>query len=211
MTGSDAVVGQTTPDNAWRLRWSQVWPWAARSDQRLTSGAVRPRFARACRIVDTALDQSMEADAPDGTKLATGTRPGSLPGGRTWRSVLGRRETPLDPKAGPVHRLAWQLRQLREQAGSPSYRVLARRAHYSASTLAEAAKGERLPSLEVTLAYAEACGGDAGEWRARWSATAKAMAASPAPLHAEERCPYQGLTSFQPEQAQWFFGRSELV
>ncbi|MFC3499768.1 helix-turn-helix domain-containing protein [Micromonospora krabiensis] len=124
---------------------------------------------------------------------------------------MGRRETPLDPKAGPVHRLAWQLRQLREQAGSPSYRVLARRAHYSASTLAEAAKGERLPSLEVTLAYAEACGGDAGEWRARWSATAKAMAASPAPLHAEERCPYQGLTSFQPEQAQWFFGRSELV
>ncbi|MEV6811731.1 helix-turn-helix domain-containing protein [Micromonospora sp. NPDC051296] len=125
--------------------------------------------------------------------------------------MLGRRETPLDPKAGPVQRLAWQLRQLRERAGSPSYRLLARRAHYSASTLAEAAKGDRLPSLEVTLAYAEACGGDADEWRARWSAIADAMAASTVPVRDEERCPYQGLTSFQPEQAEWFFGRSELV
>ncbi|WP_328415287.1 helix-turn-helix domain-containing protein [Micromonospora sp. NBC_00389] len=124
---------------------------------------------------------------------------------------MGRRETPLDPKAGPVHRLAWQLRQLRERAGSPSYRVLARRAHYSASTLADAAKGDRLPSLEVTLAYVEACGGDADEWRARWSAIANAMAASATPVRDEERCPYQGLTSFQPEQAEWFFGRSELV
>ena len=136
---------------------------------------------------------------------------GSLPGGRTWRLVLGRRETPLDPKAGPVQRLAWQLRQLRERAGSPSYRLLARRAHYSASTLAEAAKGDRLPSMEVMLAYVEACGGDADEWRARWSAIADEMAASTAPVRREERCPYQGLTSFQPEQAEWFFGRSALV
>lgn len=125
--------------------------------------------------------------------------------------MLGRRETPLDPKAGPVQRLAWQLRQLRERAGSPSYRLLARRAHYSASTLAEAAKGDRLPSLEVTLAYVEACGGDADEWRARWSAIANATAASATSDHDEERCPYQGLMSFQPEQAEWFFGRSELV
>ncbi|MFD2683561.1 helix-turn-helix domain-containing protein [Streptomyces phyllanthi] len=66
----------------------------------------------------------------------------------------------MDPEADPVQRLAWQLRRLRERAGSPSYHALAQRAHYSASTLAEAAKGDRLASPAVTLAYVEACGGD---------------------------------------------------
>ena len=73
---------------------------------------------------------------------------------------MGRPEKPVDPDAGPVQRLAWQLRQTRESAGNPSYRALARKAHFSASTLADAAKGERLPSREVTLAYVAACGGD---------------------------------------------------
>ncbi|WP_203701575.1 WD40 repeat domain-containing protein [Asanoa iriomotensis] len=63
----------------------------------------------------------------------------------------------------------------------------------------------------MTLAYVEACGGDADEWRARWSAIANAMAAPATPVRDEEPCPYQGLTSFQPEQAEWFFGRSTLV
>ncbi|MET8199962.1 nSTAND1 domain-containing NTPase [Micromonospora taraxaci] len=128
---------------------------------------------------------------------------------RRW--VLGRPEKPVDPEAGPVQRLAWQLRQLRERAGNPSYRLLARRAHFSASTLAEAAKGDRLPSLEVTLAYAQACGGDLAEWRARWSATAAATSTSDTATTTVERCPYQGLTAFQPEQAEMFFGRTELV
>lgn len=125
---------------------------------------------------------------------------------------MGRPEKPVDPDAGPVQRLAWQLRQLRERAGSPSYRRLARAAHYSASTLAEAAKGDRLASLEVTLAYAAALGGDVEEWRARWTATAGEVAQLyPAPEEVDERCPYQGLSAFQPEQAEWFFGRSHLV
>ncbi|MGI5521469.1 helix-turn-helix domain-containing protein [Micromonospora sp. CA-259024] len=117
----------------------------------------------------------------------------------------------MDPKAGPVQRLAWQLRQLRERAGNPSYRLLARRAHFSASTLADAAKGDRLPSLEVTLAYVQACGGDLAEWRARWSAIAEAAVTSGTAETTAERCPYQGLTAFQPEQAERFFGRTELV
>ncbi|WP_433378850.1 hypothetical protein [Dactylosporangium sp. CA-152071] len=123
--------------------------------------------------------------------------------------MVGRPEKPVDPQAGPVQRLAWQLRQLREQAGSPSYRTLARRAHYSASTLAEAAKGDRLPSREVTVAYAEACGGDPTEWNARWEAAAADRPARTAQV--EEHCPYRGLAAFQPEQAEWFFGRAELV
>jgi WD40 repeat protein len=124
---------------------------------------------------------------------------------------LGRPEKPLDPASGPIQKLAWQLRQLRDRAGNPSYRALARRAHYSASTLAEAAKGDRLASLDVTLAYVAACGGDADEWRARWSATQAATTAPDRPAAVEERCPYQGLAPFQPEQAEWFFGRSRLV
>ncbi|MEU8153449.1 helix-turn-helix transcriptional regulator [Micromonospora sp. NPDC048986] len=100
---------------------------------------------------------------------------------RRW--VLGRPEKPVDPTAGPVQRLAWQLRRLREHAGNPSYRLLARRAHYSASTLADAAKGGRLPSLEVTLGYVQACGGDPAEWRARW----KTMLVGPTPSSATRR------------------------
>ncbi|MFI6603915.1 helix-turn-helix domain-containing protein [Nonomuraea sp. NPDC050536] len=124
---------------------------------------------------------------------------------------MGRPENPVDPEAGPVQRFAWQLRQLREQAGTPGYRHLAKRAHYSPSTLADAAKGERLPSLEVALAYAEACGGDPEEWRARWTAASAAPADVEPEGRAEEHCPYQGLTAYQPEHAGWFFGRSRLV
>ncbi|GAB3854044.1 hypothetical protein ACFPIJ_61410 [Dactylosporangium cerinum] len=125
---------------------------------------------------------------------------------------MGRPEKPVDPQAGPVQRLAWQLRQLREQAGAPGYRLLARRAHFSASTLAEAAKGDRLPSLEVTLAYAVACGGDADEWLARWSAAEEALTrlAGP-PVEPLEPVPYLGLTAFRAEDAGWFFGRAALV
>ncbi len=81
---------------------------------------------------------------------------------------MGRPERPVDPEAGPVQRFAWELRRLRERAGSPSYRRLARRACYSATALSEAAGGVELPSLAVALAYVEACGGDVVEWEAHW-------------------------------------------
>jgi WD40 repeat protein len=140
-------------------------------------------------------------------------RAGSMSGLRATGGEVsvGRPEKPVDPDAGPVQRLAWQLRRLRERAGSPSYRRLAQRAHYSASTLADAAKGERLASLEVTLAYVAACGGDLDEWRVRWSAAAETSTGSAVVEREDERCPYRGLTAFQPEEAGWFFGRAQLV
>jgi hypothetical protein len=64
--------------------------------------------------------------------------------------------------------LAARLRQLREEAGRPSYRLLARSAYYSHSALSQAAAGRVLPSLAVTLAFVQACGGDRQEWIARW-------------------------------------------
>src|SRR5262245_41520953 len=124
------------------------------------------------------------------------------------KARLGRPEKPVDPAAGPVERLAWELRRLREDAGSPSYRALAKKAHYSASTLADAAKGERLPSLDVLLAYTEACGGERAEWEVRWQAAAAAAARDRADSGqvSSTPCPYPGLTAFGIEDAEVFFG-----
>ena len=80
---------------------------------------------------------------------------------------MGRRERPIDPEEGPVQRFAWELRQLREKVGSPNYRTLAQRAHYSATALSQAAAGEQLPSLAVALAYVQACEGDVAQWEQR--------------------------------------------
>ncbi|EIV92488.1 helix-turn-helix transcriptional regulator [Frankia sp. QA3] len=81
---------------------------------------------------------------------------------------MARQERPVDPAAGPLEAFASELRKVREDAGGPTYRLLARKAGYSASTLSEAAGGQRQPSLEVTLAYAGACGADVSVWRRRW-------------------------------------------
>src|SRR5688572_9090000 len=77
-----------------------------------------------------------------------------------WGGKMPRPERPVDPGKGPAERFAVALRELRQSAGNPPYRVLAKRAHYSATTLAQAAAGERLPTLAVALAYARACNGD---------------------------------------------------
>jgi transcriptional regulator with XRE-family HTH domain len=83
---------------------------------------------------------------------------------------MGRRENPIDPATGALARFAAELRELRAQAGSPTYRELALRAFYSASTLSQAASGTVIPSREVTLALVSACGGDTKEWDNHWRA-----------------------------------------
>lgn len=85
---------------------------------------------------------------------------------------MGRPEKPLAQDAGPATAFALELRRLRAAAGSPSYRELARRAMFSASVLSDAAAGYRLPTLQVALAFAEACGGDRAAWERRWRAVA---------------------------------------
>ena len=86
---------------------------------------------------------------------------------------VGRPERPVNPLEGPVSRLAHELRQLRAAAGYPSYRSLAKRALFSASVLSSAASGASLPTLQVTLAFAQACGADQGEWQRRWETAAR--------------------------------------
>ncbi len=125
---------------------------------------------------------------------------------------MGRRERELDPAAGPVPRFAVELRKLREAAGRPSYRELAKRAHYAVTTLAEAAGGDTAPSLAVTLAYVSACGGDRELWTARWHALMAEISSADAVADTDGAgCPYLGLAPFEPRHAELFFGRTEEV
>lgn len=116
----------------------------------------------------------------------------------------GRPKSPLDPNAGPVQRFAVELRALRRQAGSPTYKTMATRSEHGASTLPQAAAGERLPTLPVTLAYVQACNGDRVRWEQRWRQTAEEAAAVPRPAEDGEP-PYRGLARYEPGDADLFF------
>ncbi|MBB5931864.1 nSTAND1 domain-containing NTPase [Streptomyces echinatus] len=125
-------------------------------------------------------------------------------------SVAGRREVPVDPAAGPAQRFAQELRKLRQETGGLTYRVMAQRVEYSVTTLSQAAAGQKLPSLEVTLAYVRACGGDEDEWRERWRQAAALAAAVPGEGSGTPP-PYRGLARFEPVDAKLFFGRERLT
>ncbi|WP_431916867.1 DUF2690 domain-containing protein [Micromonospora wenchangensis] len=66
------------------------------------------------------------------------------------------------------HQFVADLARLRRAAGQPSLRRMAATAHYSHTALAGVLSGARLPSLELTLAFVRACGGDEAAWRDRW-------------------------------------------
>jgi len=89
----------------------------------------------------------------------------------------GRPEQAVSVGSGPVTAFASMLRDLRVSAGRPSYRELAARANYSSSALSEAARGRRLPSLDVTLAFVRACHGDEAMWADRWQECAEQVSA----------------------------------
>ncbi|WP_329026771.1 nSTAND1 domain-containing NTPase [Streptomyces sp. NBC_00690] len=122
--------------------------------------------------------------------------------------MAGRREAPIDPGLGPVPLFASQLRALRREAGGLTYRVMAKSAGYSVTTLSRAASGEQLPSLPVALAYAGACGGDPVQWEARWREAAEQESALRIGASTSSEPPYRGLARFEPDDADRFFGRS---
>lgn len=105
---------------------------------------------------------------------------------------MPRPEKPIDPAASPIAAFACALRELRSKAGSPPYREMAKQAHYSVTSLSQAAAGRRLPTWEVTRAFVIACDGDEKLWHQRWEQTAKEITASQtiaAPLTGK---PHQG-------------------
>ena len=82
------------------------------------------------------------------------------------------------------------LRRLRESAGSPPYRTMAKVALFSPSVLSGAASGYRVPTLPVTLGFVRACGGDRHEWERRWRQLRMQLA-----LHAPPRPPVEASTA----------------
>ncbi len=124
---------------------------------------------------------------------------------------MPRGERPLDVGDSPLLKFAADLRSLRDKAGGCSYRQLGARAHYSATTLSDAAGGRKLPTLAVTLAYVRACEGDVAEWEDRWRQVAAEVLPSPDPGPDEGHPPYAGLAAYGTEDAEWFFGRDHLL
>ncbi|UJW30100.1 hypothetical protein L3Q67_33505 [Saccharothrix sp. AJ9571] len=126
---------------------------------------------------------------------------------------MPRGERPLGDEDDVVVRFAGDLRRLREKAGKPSYRELGARAHVSASALSGAAGGRKLPSLTIALAYVRACDGNSEEWEKRWHAAAAELArqTEPDPADPDVRAPYVGLSAFQEDDADLFFGRVGLL
>ncbi len=125
--------------------------------------------------------------------------------------MAGRHEIPVDPGAGPVQRFAFELRKLRAEAGGITYRAMAKQAGYAVTTLSQAAAGEQLPTLPVTVAYAVVCGGDAAEWEARWKQAVE-EAADAGPQDGEgTQPPYRGLARFETGDSGLFFGRDRLT
>ncbi|MEV4318084.1 helix-turn-helix domain-containing protein [Actinocrispum sp. NPDC049592] len=125
---------------------------------------------------------------------------------------MPRAERPLATGDSALLRLAADLRALRQKAGNPTYRELAKQAHFSVTTLSSAANGRQLPSLAVTLAYVRACGGDEEEWEQRWhEVAAESVPDEPAPGQPDSRAPYVGLAAFQPRDADLFHGRERSV
>ncbi|WP_165975994.1 helix-turn-helix domain-containing protein, partial [Actinomadura rubrisoli] len=127
---------------------------------------------------------------------------------------MGRPEKPLDPAAGPVAQFAAALRELRNAAGRPTYRELARRSGLSATALTVAARGDQLPTLKVALAFVQACGGDRSEWERRWHAADTATACEKGNTEngpGGGGAPYLGLAAYDEHDADRFYGRKEPV
>lgn len=132
-------------------------------------------------------------------------------GGAFGGGSVPRRENPLGPAEDGLTRFAADLRALREDAGTPTYRQLSARAHYSAAALSEAASGRKLPSLPVTLAYVRACDGDTAAWERRWRELAATQVREPAEPDNEpdETAPYAGFAAI--DDPALFSGRADLV
>lgn len=83
-----------------------------------------------------------------------------------------------------VSAFAAELRQLRKDAGNPSFRIMAGRSGcISHTTLHEATIGSRLPSWQTTREFVRACGGDEHLWRSHWEQAAVVTPEPASPAH----------------------------
>jgi transcriptional regulator with XRE-family HTH domain len=105
------------------------------------------------------------------------------------------------------------LTSLREQAGF-TVRELAKKVDAPLGTVSGWCAGRHLPTLsqkDMFLRLLAACGASAhaavDEWLACWLRLRRPLGHQ----RADVPTPYRGLESFQPEHADWFFGRSRLT
>lgn len=68
----------------------------------------------------------------------------------------------------PLATFANGLRALKHES-KLNYREMAEKAHYCREVLSAAARGQELPTLQVTLAYVRVCGGSEEEWCVQWA------------------------------------------
>jgi hypothetical protein len=95
---------------------------------------------------------------------------------------MGNDEVPADAAQDRRRLFAAELRQLREDAGNPSFRKMAEKSGcISHATLHEAATGSRFPSWETTREFVKACDQPDESWRARWNAAKGDNEPEPAP------------------------------
>lgn len=75
-----------------------------------------------------------------------------------------------------------RLTRVREAAGDPSFRLMAKRSGaISHATLHDAVQGARLPSWTTVVEFAKACGADPDQLRAAWEQAERVISASGVP------------------------------
>ena len=79
-----------------------------------------------------------------------------------------------DNAEGDLRQFADGLRRLLRASRFRSFRALAKELHYSHEIVSKAARGQTLPSFELTMAFVAACGGDPEEWASAWHALSRA-------------------------------------
>jgi WD40 repeat protein/transcriptional regulator with XRE-family HTH domain len=91
-------------------------------------------------------------------------------------------------------------------------REVARAVGAPASTIGDYFAGRHLPPALDLLSRVLAVCGEADEAQIdQWVAALQRARRVPGPRPASARPPYRGLASFQPEDAEWYFGREELT
>jgi WD40 repeat protein/transcriptional regulator with XRE-family HTH domain len=124
-------------------------------------------------------------------------------------------ETPLgpDPKDIATRRdFAEALTRLRDLARL-TVRDVARRTGLPDASVGDYFSGRHLPPLKPARlpAVLRACGVTEQEAIADWLEALRRVRPTPGRRPAEARAPYRGLASFEPEDAEWFFGREQLT
>ncbi|MEV4316750.1 helix-turn-helix domain-containing protein [Actinocrispum sp. NPDC049592] len=109
---------------------------------------------------------------------------------------------------------AQQLSALREHAGLTVRQVADKAGVQGAhSTIGDWFAGRGMPSIssgDLLVRVLKTCGVHDGDAIEQWLAAWRRARRAPGPRSAGPE-PYRGLASFQPEDAEWFFGRTELT